>query len=116
MAWSASPASRDQSETSQARAAVRRGRRRIGKDTAHADIDERDIVHAGQAARKIEDLNMRADRSDILMSVTVRRRVNHGVENFFAQLFIIAAALFGNACISVTVRKNIKRLCLARQA
>ena len=43
-------------------AAIRRGRHRIGEHAARADVDERDVVHAGQAAREIDGLDVGADR------------------------------------------------------
>ena len=46
-------------------AAIGRGRRGVGEQALHADVDLLDVVHAGEAAREIERLQIGADRADI---------------------------------------------------
>ncbi len=46
-------------------AAVGRGRRGVGEHAARGDVDQLDVVHAGQAAREVDGLDVGADRADI---------------------------------------------------
>ena len=45
-------------------AAVGRRGRRVGEHAAHGDVDARDVVHAGQAAREVHGLDVGADGAD----------------------------------------------------
>ncbi len=46
------------------RAAIRSRRHRVGEHALHVDLDARDRVHAGKAAREIVGLDVRAGRAD----------------------------------------------------
>ncbi len=48
-----------------ARAAIGRRGRGVGEDAARIDVDQLDVVHAGQAAREVQGLDVGADGADI---------------------------------------------------
>ena len=45
-------------------AAIGPGRHRVGEDALHVDLDVRDRIHAGETAREIVGLDMRARHAD----------------------------------------------------